>query len=156
MKKLQKIPWALLASALWLSGSVVGGETSEPKPAYAEAIQAVMAADHRLGTIRNHASEDAPIARAVEAYVAGLDALDLGQCPQDFVQALTLHRNAWHDAIGFFEQYSELRGELHDVFEAIRGQDDTSRAGLEAVEADIWGTWAEVEASMKKYPKIEP
>lgn len=67
------LPIALILSAG--ASSRVTAETGTPTPA--EAIRAVIEADDRLGTERNHATEIVSIARAVEVYVEGLDALDL-------------------------------------------------------------------------------
>ena len=142
---------AILATTMILAGCAGTGAPERQEPTHAEAIRVVIEQDNWLGTVRNHAPENAPIARAVEAYVAGLDALDLEHCPPDFRLALRRHRNAWHDSIAFFEQHAELRGELHDVFDAIRAKGGTPRSGLEAVEAGIWGTWAEVEEAMNAH-----
>ena len=62
-----------------------------------------------------------------------------------------IRRNAWFESIEFFRQYSHFRGELHEVFEAIHAKDEGSHTGLVEVEADIWGTWADVEASMQHH-----
>ena len=139
---------AVLAIAVILAACTETSVRVSPAPDYAEAIRAVIEQDHQLGTARNNASNNAPIARAVAKYVAGLDALDLHRCPADFVVALKRHRDAWHDSIEFFDQYAELRGELHDVFDAIRAKGETHRTMLAAIEADLWGTWEEVEKVM--------
>jgi hypothetical protein len=61
------------------------------------------------------------------------------------------HRDAWFESIEFFSQYSQLRGELHEVLETIHEKDEASHAGLLEVEANIWSTWAEVEVSMQHH-----
>lgn len=156
MGLLPKRARATLAATVILAGCGGARAPERQVPTYAEAIRSVMEQDTQLGTTRNHASENAPIARAVEEYVAGLDALDLEHCPQDFRLALRRHRDAWHDSIAFFEQHAELRGELHDVFDAIRAQGETARSGLEAVEAAIFGTWAEVEQAVNAHHDAPP
>ena len=116
-------------------------------PGYAEAILKVLEQDTRLGTVRNNAPRNAPIAEAVRDYVTGLDALDLNDCPPDFQRALRRHRDAWQASIAFFEQHEELRGELHEVWDDIRARGDEARQNLEQLEADILETWAEVETA---------
>jgi hypothetical protein len=146
---------SILATFLMLTGWAEADATRHQESAHAEAIRVVIEQDSRLGTVRNHASEKAPIARAVEDYVAGLDALDLERCPPDFRRALRSHRDAWYDSIAFFGQHAELRGELHDVFDAIRAKGKTSRLALEALEAGILETWVEVEESMNAHLQSE-
>lgn len=142
---------ALAIAAAWVFPALAG----DP----AAAMARVLEEDAQLGATRNHASETGPIAEAIRRYVAGLDALDVSDCPEAFVHALGRHRSAWEQSVAFFEQFPELRGELHDVFEMIRTRDEASSAGLEAAEAGIWSTWAEVEAVVEKYAppgKAEP
>jgi len=117
----------------------------------AAAIRAVIKQDYQLGSIRNERPRHAPIAQAIKDYVAGLDALDLDGVPPDFKTALLRHRDAWFESIEFLRQYSQLRGELHEVFETIHAKDEASHAGLLDVEANIWSTWAEVEVSMQHH-----
>lgn len=151
LNRLQSSTFAILAAILSLAGTAAVGNAENEASSYAAAIRAVIEQDSRLGKLRNHFSEDAPVARAVEEYVAGLDALDLEHCPPDFVRALHRHRDAWHGSIAFFEEFPNLRGEIHDVFEMIRARDHSSRARLEAVEAEILSTWVAVQNSMSQY-----
>ena len=141
--------WGLLALLL-VAGSHAHA-LEQPSEDYAAAIRAVIEADYALGSIRNEAPRHAPIATAIEEYVKGLDALDLVRCPPDFVTALRRHRDAWFNSITFFEQHSELRGELHEVFEAIHAKGRASHEGMQDVEADIWDTWSDVEASIQRH-----
>lgn len=122
----------------------------------AAAIRAVLEEDSELGGVRNHTSELQPLAEAVRAYVKGLDAIDFGKCPSDFTNAFKLHRDAWHESIRYFEEHDEMRGELHDLFDEIRGIDADARMRIEGIEMDIWGTWAEVESAVDRHAGSEP
>lgn len=140
----------LIAPALILC-ACLNAALAQQSESGAAAIRAVIEQDYQLGSIRNEAPRHAPIAKAIEDYVAGLDALDLSGVPPDFKSALLRHRDAWFESIEFFRQYSQFRGDLHEVFEAIHAKDEASHTGLVEVEADIWGTWADVEASMQHH-----
>ncbi|MCP4202310.1 MAG: hypothetical protein GY769_10285 [bacterium] len=111
----------------------------------------MLAEDTELGGVRNHAPESMPLAEAVRAYVEGLDEIDFGECPPDFATAFKRHRDAWRDSIEYFEQYDEMRGELHGLFDAIRELGDDARIRMESIEKSIWGTWSEVEAAVARH-----
>lgn len=147
--------FAVLAVAGILSGCAETIDQEHQDPTFAKVIRKVLEQDTRLGTVRNNASRTGPIALAVEDYVAGLDALDLEYCPEDFRLALRRHRDAWYESVAFLEQHAELRGELHDVFDAIRAKGEKPREGLERVEAGIWETWAGVEASKNAHLGVQ-
>ncbi len=123
---------------------------SESPPA-AAAIRAVLEEDSKLGGVRNHAPESMPLAEAVRAYVRSLDAIDFGNCPPEFTSAFKRHRDAWHESIRYLEEHDEIRGEMHDLFDRIRGVSADARTRIEAVEKSIWGTWAEVEAAAERH-----
>ncbi|NND44119.1 MAG: hypothetical protein HKN58_02260 [Xanthomonadales bacterium] len=139
-------------AGLWLSLLASAGLPASEGDALGDAqaaIESVLEQDSRLGAERNEATRHMPIARVIEQYVAGLDALDLASCPEDFMLAMRRHRDAWQASVKFFEAYPELRGEMHEVFERIRAQGAAARSGLEGAEAAIWGTWAEVENAVQ-------
>ena len=101
--------------------------------------------------MRNHASESAPLAEAVRAYARSLGAIDFSGCPAEFTEAFERHREAWLTSVELFEQYGELRGELHVLFDQIRESSPEARRRLENHEKAIWGTWAEVEAAAARH-----
>ena len=117
----------------------------------AAAIRAVLEEDTRLGGVRNHAPESMPLAEAVGAYVRSLDAIDFGECPADFTAAFERHRDAWQESIPYLEEYPELRGEIHDLFDEIRAVSADARMRIESIEKGIWDTWAEVEATVERH-----
>lgn len=131
---------------------VAGCATPAPsKLSHAAAIRAVLEEDAELGAVRNHASESMPLASAVAAYVRSLDAIDFRKCPADFTAAFERHRDAWQESVRHFEEYEEMRGELHDVFEQIRGVSEDARKRIETIENALHGTWAEVEAAVDRH-----
>ena len=117
----------------------------------ATAIRAVLEEDTRLGGVRNHAPESMPLAEAVRVYVRGLDAIDFGGCPSDFTAAFKRHRDAWQESIRYLEEYEEMRGEIHDLFDEIREVSADSRMRIESLEKGIWGSWAEVETAVDRH-----
>jgi hypothetical protein len=135
-----------------------GGEAPTPENAAAAneparvCIESVLAEDSELGKVRNHAPETAPIAESARAYVQGLHGLDFTNCPAAFAEAFARHRAAWEASIVFFEAHGERRGEMHDVFDAIRAVGGETAATLRAHESEIWGTWSEVEAATEATP----
>lgn len=144
---------ALLTSACASAPPAPGGEAraGEELSPEATAIARVLAADDEAGRRRNHACESAPLTEAIEAYLDELEALDYDGCPEEFAAAFRRHRQAWRDSLGLFGRYRQLRGEMHELFERIRAQD---AAALEAVEAEIWGTWDEVETAARRHGAI--
>ncbi len=120
------------------------------------AIYDVLALDSELGIIRNSATKTKPLSTAIREYVAALDTVDFSACPEDFTEAFRFHRNAWEESIQFFEQFGDLRGEMHELFEEIRGRDVAMRDALERIEVPIWDSWREVEAVAADYGAIEP
>ena len=144
------VSWSLAVGLTLLL--LEGCRTGPPEPApdntgTADSIARVLEADTRLGTIRNHAGETAPLHVGLEAYAQSLAELDFQGCPAEFIDAFSEHREAWLASVPFFERHSDLRGELHDVFELIRAYGGEDQAALEEHEQAIWSTWRKVEAA---------
>ncbi len=55
------------------------------------------------------------------------------------------------ESIPYFEKHADMRGELHDLFDEIRGLGADAHERLERIEKEIWGTWAEVEAAVNRH-----
>ena len=125
-------------------------DDAEPSAAVA-AIQNAIAADARLSGTRNEATREQPLSTAIEEYVAGLKALDLDAAPQDFRDALATHREAWVKIGAYLKDFSELRGEMHDVFDKVRVETNTTLAEFTRLEKALFDTWADVEASLEKH-----
>ncbi|MCW8877162.1 MAG: hypothetical protein OQJ89_06440 [Kangiellaceae bacterium] len=103
--------------------------------------------DNELGSKRNHDTERMPIALVIEKYAVSLRKLDWAQTPDVFREAFYEHIEAWEKSIEFFAKYSQLRGEMHDVFDEIRQAD----LKLKQHEAKIWSTWAKIESVTRFY-----
>ena len=106
----------------------------------------ILAEDSKLGKIRNYACERQSLSLTIHEYVQGLEALDFEACPAAFVTAFARHRRAWEAMIPVTDKHSELRGEMHDLFDQIALSADSTeyKTKLKA----IWDTWAEVEAAV--------
>ena len=141
--KIQTLKLTVLAALFLLIAALSASADARPDPA--AALAAALAHDARLGATRNEASKTKSIARAIEEYVQGLDALDLQDCPEGFAAALRNHRDAWQDSIEFFEQFGDLRGELHEIFDEIYEMGGSVRVEFEKVRSEITSTWEEVE-----------
>lgn len=126
-------------------------ESERGDKAYRSAMQAVLEQDSEFGRVRNHAPESGTPAAAIRGYVANLDRIDFSGCPRAFTRAFRQHRDAWEATLPLLDQFDELRGELHEVFEVIRARDAETRAALEQVEQPIWSTWGDVEAAVTQY-----
>jgi len=142
---MRMLPAAMLSLAVGLGCATTGQPQGQ-----AAAIQRVFGVDAELGAARNHAPETGPLADAVREYVAGLENIDYDGCPEGFATAFGRHRAAWADSIDFFAQFGELRGEMHVLFEEIRRRGGETQDQLEAHEAEIWGTWSEVEDAARE------
>ncbi len=132
-----------------------GVEVPEAAVDYVTAIHDLLSIDSELGLVRNRASETKPVADAVREYVEGIDATDFSACPADFAAAFQWHRDAWRESIPFLEQFPDLRGEMHDVFDEIRSRGGETSLELERLEAQIWDSWREVEAVAADYGAVE-
>ena len=103
--------------------------------------------DDSLGSIRNHACEKITLSKTISNYVTSMKRLDFKNCPDDFKNAFEEHEAAWKDMIQVTDNYQDLRGELHDLFDQIEASPDSlefkKRLKL------IWDTWAKIEKVSK-------
>ena len=111
-------------------------------------IDYVMAADSILGGERNHACKVKPLSEVIGEYVAGLEKLNFGYCPTEFTAAFKSHMEAWTAMIEVTDQFPDLRGEMHDLFDEIEKSEHASV--FKAKLKDIWDTWNAVEKAMAK------
>ena len=122
-------------------------EKSTDDKAPATCIETVIAADEKLGSIRNHACEKISLAQTISEYVKALDAVDFTDCPKAFTKTFGLHINAWRAMIPLAEKYPDKRGEMHDLFDELEKGADAET--FKPLLKDIWDTWALVEEAMK-------
>ncbi len=113
-----------------------------------ECIKKVIALDDSLGTVRNHACETISLSETIQKYVQGMEAINYNNCPEAFSTAFKKHREAWTAMLSITDQYPDLRGEMHDLFDGIEKGKDA--AIFKPLLKAIWDTWAEVENAMKE------
>lgn len=109
------------------------------------AMKRVFEADRVLAKVRDHFSETGSLDKAVSIYVMGLDNLDFNECPKSFHEAFVKHRDAWQKSVPFLSQHSELRGEMHELFDKIREMDEEVSSKLNGHFKSIMDTWTDVE-----------
>jgi hypothetical protein len=110
---------------------------------HSECIDRVLMLDDSLGTIRNHECERISLSRTIENYVNGLRAINFDGCPKEFKQAFDAHIQAWINVTETTDNYPDLRGEMHQLFDKL-GQSPDSGAFNKQV-AEIWSTWGNIE-----------
>ncbi|MEL6925217.1 MAG: hypothetical protein AAFO94_14310 [Bacteroidota bacterium] len=110
-------------------------------------IQKIISKDTALGKTRNHACEDTTLSFAIQEYVTGIRQLDFQQCPEAFTAAFAKHADAWMAALSVVDQYPNLRGEMHVLFDHLENGKDS--IAFRPVVAKIWDTWAIVEGAME-------
>ncbi len=123
------------------------GADQEMSRAYADAILDVYAMDALLAQQRNQLPHDSTLAIAVRSYVRGLNTIDFSDCPGEFARAYREHLDAWAASEEFFEQFDELHGEMHELFDQIREMDESKRAELEKHYQAIFDSWAKVQSA---------
>ncbi|NNC69658.1 MAG: hypothetical protein HKN90_02430 [Flavobacteriaceae bacterium] len=108
-----------------------------------ECVDHIFKKDDSLGTVRNHTSEEISLSETIKRYTAALNHLDFSNCPDEFSAAFNEHIVAWNQMKDVTDRYSDLRGEMHDLFDVIDKSKDSSefRAHLKA----IWDTWEPIE-----------
>ena len=116
-----------------------------------QAIRSVLARDELIGKERNLNPHRMSLAESVRQYVEGMEAIDTSDCPDDFTRAFRRHQAAWVDLEQPLEQYGDLRGEMHDLFDIIEGPDNPGAEDFKPLVANIWSTWEEVQASLDRH-----
>lgn len=110
-------------------------------------IEQIMASDDSLGRIRNHACERISLSETIASYVNSLEALDYTDCPEEFAESFERHIDAWKSVARITDNYSGLRGEMHDLFKEIEEGNDGEV--FKKLVKSIWDTWSDVEQSIE-------
>ena len=110
-------------------------------------IEKVISLDDSFGSVRNHACETVSLSEAIEQYVDNMNKLDFRSCPKTFTIAFKEHQKAWKDILTVTDNYTELRGEMHELFKII--ENGRHANSFNPLLKFIWDTWTEVENSMK-------
>lgn len=108
-----------------------------------ECISKLLEMDDSLGTVRNYACETISLSETIENYAEAMANLPTTSCPEKFVSAYQKHQEAWVAMKSVADQYPDLRGEMHDLFDQIAATKDS--VTFKPLLKDIWDTWAEVE-----------
>jgi DNA phosphorothioation-dependent restriction protein DptG len=111
-------------------------------------IQQVIDLDDSLGTIRNHACETISLSETIDQYAAAMDKINYKDCPEKFTEAFAKHREAWKAMKDVTDNYPELRGEMHTLFDQIEKGKDSSL--FKPRLKNIWDTWGAVEPFISK------
>ena len=110
-----------------------------------DCIDAVLKQDGALGKIRNHACETISLSKTIAQYVDAINNLDYEGCPDEFRKAFKSHTAAWSEMGKFTENYPDLRGEMHDLFDSIEKTKDSTT--FKPLLKAIWDTWSSIEAA---------
>ena len=88
------------------------------------------------------------LSETIDNYVLQLKQLDFEPCPDSFKLAFMNHLEAWDKMTEVTDQYKELRGEMHVLFDSIAAGSDSMhfKPRLKA----IWDTWGDVEKWKKE------
>ena len=113
-----------------------------------ECVDRIIAIDDSLGTIRNHACKTISLSQTIKNYTDGLSNIDYTSCPKIFTQAFQFHIEAWLDMMEVTDHYPQLRGEMHDLFDAI--EKGVHKELFDPRLKAIWDTWADIESAMKE------
>lgn len=110
-------------------------------------IEKIIAQDEVIGKTRNHACETISLSETIHQYVKGMDSFDYSDCPTDFKEAFEKHKEAWIAMIQVTDNYPDLRGEMHDLFDELEKGADAEL--FKSLLKNIWDTWGEVEKAME-------
>ena len=116
-------------------------------------IESILAKDSELGKTRNHQCETITLHKTIENYTKAIQNLKFEDCPEEFNLAFKTHISAWNQMGEFTKTYSDLRGEMHDLFDSIEKTKDS--LVFKPLLKTIWDTWADVEAAKSKHEKSQ-
>lgn len=107
-----------------------------------DCMEYIFSKDDSLGTLRNHSCEIISLSQTIKDYENGLKKLPFNNCPEEFSDAFMKHIEAWIKMGIYTERYSNLRGEMHDLFDSIEKID---QGEFEILLAEIWSTWGKID-----------
>ncbi len=113
-----------------------------------DCIERVIALDSSFGKDRNHDCEKISLSATITKYTNRLSELSYDGCAEEFKVAFQGHIKAWQNTMKVTDNYPDLRGEMHDLFDQINTTKDSTV--FKPLVKDIWDTWADIEAAMKK------
>ena len=115
-------------------------------------IKYIVSLDDSLSALRNHDCESVSISESIYKYTAGIGNASFEDCPEDFVRAYKRHQQAWLEMLRVTDKYTDLRGEMHQLFNSIQaGKDSTEfKQRLQL----IWSTWDEIKNAAHPFVKL--
>ena len=63
--------------------------------------------------------EKVSLSETIQVYVDSLSTLDFSSCPEKFASSFQEHIDAWKAMIAVTDNFPDLRGEMHDIFDEI-------------------------------------
>ncbi len=133
-----------LLSAIILTVSLLSCKPSSKEKVSRNCMDRALILDDSIGKIRNHACENLSLSSAITNYVDVIDQMDFKNCPEAFKIAFKNHTTAWRYMTDITDKHSELRGEMHDLFEEIEMNSDS--VAFKKALKQIWDTWAVIES----------
>jgi hypothetical protein len=112
-----------------------------------QCIDSVIKQDSLLRHKRNLRCKEVAPSQAIREYAAGIDQINFTQCPALFATAFQQYKKAWLGMARVTDQYSKLRGELHEVLQEVANSKNAVefRQQLQV----LIDTWAEVEKAVQ-------
>ncbi|EDP69611.1 hypothetical protein FBALC1_05483 [Flavobacteriales bacterium ALC-1] len=110
-----------------------------------DCVTSILKQDDSLGTVRNHNCETISLSKTIAQYVNSVNNLNYENCTEEFEIAFKNHMIAWTEIQQVTDKYSNLRGEMHDLFDSIEKRKDSSV--FKALLKNIWNTWEDVETA---------
>lgn len=148
MKNLFSAIFLCLATLLTSCNSDVNNKSKEADTTNTPScIELTIKMDDSLGTVRNHACETISLSETIDQYVKELRSLDYEGCPEGFTNAFEKHMDAWTKMTTLTDNYPEIRGEMHQLFDELKASEDSVEFN-QKLQA-IWDTWGEVEKFVK-------
>ena len=115
-------------------------------------IKHVVSFDDSLSSLRNHDCENMSMSESIYRYTSAIGSVSFEDCPDEFIRAYKRHQQAWLEMLRVTDKYTDMRGEMHQLFDSIQSGKD-STAIKERLRL-IWSTWDEVKASAKPFVEI--
>jgi hypothetical protein len=123
------------------------GQNLDNKKKEEKCIDRIISEDSKAGTTRNHRCEEVSLSDAIKEYIQQLEKVDFSDCPAEFGNSFKAHIEAWRSTLIITDKHSEMRGEMHNLFDKINVSEDSIQ--FKKLVKGIWDTWADVEVAMK-------
>ena len=140
--------YTLLFISLVSTGSCKSRSESQIPLNSGSCIESVFNTDSILGINRNHDSETISLSEAITRYVDAFDSISFDDCPLVLKQSFSDHLEAWRNMLEVTDNYPNLRGEMHNLFDQLDAGQDSLR--FRTLLAQVWSTWSGVESHLSE------